>query len=92
MLKSFMAGLFLNALVGFLQFFHIVPVISRFGTVYTGFYGGYNTLEILLVLGMMIGSPGPIKTFGVLAKSIGSFGMSFVKPETLILSLSRMCS
>ncbi len=54
--KSFLAGLFLNALVGFLQFAHIVPIISKFGTVYTGFYGGYNTLEILLVLGMMIAS------------------------------------
>ena len=54
--KSFLAGLFLNALVGFLQFVHIVPIISKFGTVYTGFYGGYNTLEILLVLGMMMAS------------------------------------
>ncbi|MFC1820570.1 hypothetical protein ACFLZG_05755, partial [Thermodesulfobacteriota bacterium] len=56
LIRSFLIGLFINALVGLLQFANIIPIISRFGTVYTGFYGGYNTLGILLVLGMMAAS------------------------------------
>ncbi len=54
LLYAFLAGLFVNASVAFLQLARIVPVftdISRFG--YLGFYGGYNTLAVLLILGML---------------------------------------
>ena len=56
MIKAFLIGLCLNALVGFLQYAGIIPTFVRFTIAYTGFYGGYNTLEILLVLGMMSAS------------------------------------
>ncbi len=57
MIKALLMGLFLNALVGFLQMGHIVPTFDTWGeTKYTGFSGGYNTLSLLLILGMMIAS------------------------------------
>ena len=56
-IKALLIGLFLNALVGFLQMAHIVPTFDTWGaTKYTGFSGGYNTLSLLLVLGMMVSS------------------------------------
>ena len=56
--KAFMGGLLLNCIVGFLQVGHIVPTFAKKTgyLVYTGFSSGYNTLAILLVLGMMIAS------------------------------------
>lgn len=57
LIKAFLGGLFINAIVGFLQAGHIIPRVSEWGaTGYTGFYGGYNTLAILLILGMMTAS------------------------------------
>jgi len=56
LIKAFLTGLSLNALVGFLQYLKVIPIISKFGTVYTGFHGGYNTLAILLVLGILTAS------------------------------------
>jgi O-antigen ligase len=55
--RAFLWGLSLNAGVGLLQLFKIVPRFSQWGkTGYTGLSGGYNTLAILLVLGMMVAS------------------------------------
>lgn len=54
--KAFFIGLFINALAGLLQFIHIVPIISGYETVCTGFNGGYNTLAILLIIGIMTAS------------------------------------
>ena len=57
LVRAFLWGLSLNAVVGFLQLFKIVPRFSEWGqTGYTGLSGGYNTLAILLVLGMMVAS------------------------------------
>jgi O-antigen ligase len=57
LIRSFLSGLFLNAVVGFLQLGNIVPTFSTWGAYkYTGFNGGYNTLAIFLVLGMMTAS------------------------------------
>jgi O-antigen ligase len=57
MIKAFLMGLFLNALVGFLQMANIVPTFDHWGmNKYTGFSGGYNTLSHLLILGMMVAS------------------------------------
>ena len=57
LLKAFMGGLLANAMVGFLQLLHFVPRFAEYGkTGYTGFYGGYNTLAILLILGMLTAS------------------------------------
>lgn len=57
LIKAFLGGLLLNAMVALFQVGHIVPRFSQWGsTGYTGFYGGYNTLAILLVLGVMIAS------------------------------------
>lgn len=57
LLYAFLAGLFVNACVGFLQAFKIVPVFADVGdTGYIGFYGGHNTLVVLLVLGMLTAS------------------------------------
>jgi len=57
LIKAFLVGLLFNALVAYLQVGNIVPRFSEWGsTGYTGFYGGYNTLAILLVLGMMTAS------------------------------------
>ena len=57
LIKAFLVGLLVNALVAYLQVVNIVPRFTEWGsTGYTGFYGGYNTLAILLVLGMMTAS------------------------------------
>lgn len=54
LLYAFLAGLFVNACVGFLQAAEIVPVFADIGdTGYIGLYGGHNTLSALLVLGML---------------------------------------
>lgn len=54
LMKAFFLGLLLNAFVGFLQVAHIVPTFGVWGQkFYTGFYSGYNTLAILLILGML---------------------------------------
>ena len=56
-IKAFLGGLLLNSFVAFLQVGGMVPRFSEWGsTGYTGFYSGYNTLAILLVLGMMVAS------------------------------------
>jgi O-antigen ligase len=56
-IKALLIGLFLNALAGFLQMAHIVPTFDTWGTTkYTGFSGGYNTLSLLLILGVMVSS------------------------------------
>jgi len=56
-IKAFLGGLLLNSFVAFLQVGGIVPRVSKWeSTWYTGFYSGYNTLAILLVLGMMVAS------------------------------------
>jgi O-antigen ligase len=57
LIRAFLLGLLINALVGFMQLGGIVPAFSKWGAYkFTGFSGGYNTLAILLVLGMMIAS------------------------------------
>jgi len=57
LIKAFLFGLFLNSMVGFLQWGNLVPRFSRYGDFgYTGFYGGYNTLAVLLILGLMTAS------------------------------------
>lgn len=57
LITAFLAGLFLNAVAGFLQLSHVLPRFSKWGaTGYTGFYSGYNTLGILLVLGILVAS------------------------------------
>lgn len=57
LIKAFLLGLFLNALVGFLQLGHLFPTFSKTGIlIYNGFYSGYNTLSILLVLGILMSS------------------------------------
>lgn len=57
LINAFLLGLLLNTVVGFMQFMGFFPRISQWGaTGYTGLYGSYNTLAILLVLGMMISS------------------------------------
>ena len=54
LIKGFLGGLLINAFVAFLQLGSIVPPNYKWGhTYYTGLYSGYNTLAILLVLGMM---------------------------------------
>lgn len=56
-LFAFLAGLFVNACVGFLQALQIVPVFADIGNYgYTGLYGGHNTLAALLIVGMLIAS------------------------------------
>ncbi len=50
--KALLLGLFVNFIVALLQIAHLFPIFSRWGmTRYTGFYGGYNTLPLLLSLG-----------------------------------------
>lgn len=57
MIKAFMGGLLLNALVAFLQFAGIVPTWGAWGMkFYTGFHSGYNTLAIFLILGSLVAS------------------------------------
>ena len=57
LIKAFLIGLLINSIAGFLQLAEILPRFAEYGrTGYTGFYGGYNTLEILLILGMMTAS------------------------------------
>jgi len=55
LIKAFLYGLAINSFVGFLQLFDIVPELSRWGD-HTGFYGGYNTLSILIILGTLYAS------------------------------------
>ena len=57
LIKAFLLGLFLNSIVGFFQWFDIIPEnakFSRYGA--TGFYGGYNTLAVFLILGVLSSS------------------------------------
>ncbi|MFO7783693.1 MAG: O-antigen ligase family protein [Desulfatiglandales bacterium] len=57
LLYAFLAGLFVNACVGFLQALKIVPVFAEVGKyAYIGLYGGHNTLAALVVLGMLTAS------------------------------------
>ncbi len=57
LMKAFFAGLGINACVAFLQAAGIVPTFAVFGERYfTGFHSGYNTLAILLILGMLMAS------------------------------------
>jgi O-antigen ligase len=51
---SYLGGLLLNAILGLLQVFKVAPNFSQWTG--TGLYGGYNTLAILLVLGMLMAS------------------------------------
>ncbi|MBN1546219.1 MAG: hypothetical protein JW902_06135, partial [Syntrophaceae bacterium] len=56
-IKAFLGGLLVNCWVAFLQVGGIVPKFTKWeSNWYTGFYSGYNTLAILLVLGMMVAS------------------------------------
>ena len=50
----FLAGLFVNAFVGFVQLGGLVPTLYK--DRYAGLSGGYNTLAILLILGILITS------------------------------------
>ena len=52
LIKAFLGGLLLNAMIGFLQLGSIVPVFYK-GR-YAGLSGGYNTLAILLIIGIMM--------------------------------------
>jgi len=55
--KAFLGGLLLNAIAAFLQAGALLPRFSQWGAKgYTGFYSGYNTLGILLGLGILIAS------------------------------------
>jgi O-antigen ligase len=54
MFWCYLCGLLLNAIIGLLQVIKFIPNISQWTG--TGFYGGYNTLAILLVLGMLVAS------------------------------------
>jgi len=57
LLYAFLAGLFVNACVGFLQAFGVVPIFVDIGDhAYIGLYGGHNTLAVLLILGMLTAS------------------------------------
>ena len=57
LLWAFLGGLLVNATVGLLQLLEIVPSFSPWGVKgLSGFYSGYNTLAILLVLGMLVAS------------------------------------
>jgi len=51
---SYLGGLFLNALFGQLQYFKLFPEFSKWAG--TGFYSGYNSLAMLLILGMLAAS------------------------------------
>lgn len=55
LIKAFLGGLLCNSFVGFLQLIDIVPEFSEWGK-HTGLSGGYNTLSILLILGMITSS------------------------------------
>ena len=57
LIKAFLCGLLLNSLVALLQVANIVPTMGAWGKrFYTGFNSGYNTLAILLILGMLVAS------------------------------------
>lgn len=56
LVKSLLAGLAVNAAVGFFQLGGILPV--GYEGRYTGLSSGYNTLGILLVLGILVASYG----------------------------------
>jgi hypothetical protein len=54
LMGAFLIGLTLNACVAFLQFARLVPTVADpddYG--FTGLYGGYNSLAVLLVLGIL---------------------------------------
>ena len=56
-IKAFLVGLFINSLVGYLQWGNVFPENAKFGRYgNTGLYGGNNTLSVLLNLGIMISS------------------------------------
>lgn len=55
LMMAFLYGLAINSFIGFMQFFDLVPEFSEWGN-NTGFYGGYNTLSILIILGILISS------------------------------------
>lgn len=56
---AFLGGLLTNTLAAYLQLAGIFPRFAKWGgSGYTGFNSGYNTLGILLVLGMMAASFG----------------------------------
>jgi O-antigen ligase len=52
--RFFFAGLAFNALTGLLQLAGVIPVFSQWGL--TGWSGSYNSLAMLLVLGMLLAS------------------------------------
>ncbi|MDY7035768.1 MAG: O-antigen ligase family protein [Thermodesulfobacteriota bacterium] len=54
LLWAFFTGLLLNAMIGFLQLAGLFPTF--FKERYAGISGGYNTLAILLILGIMVAS------------------------------------
>jgi lipopolysaccharide export system permease protein len=57
LIGAFLGGLLLNAMAAFLQLASILPRVSEWGSRgYTGLNGGYNTLGILLVLGILVAS------------------------------------
>jgi len=57
LMKAFFGGLGINAFVAFLQAAGLVPTFAVFGErYYTGLHSGYNTLAILLILGMLTAS------------------------------------
>lgn len=54
MILALLIGLSVNALIGYLQLAQVVPTLYR--TRYSGLTRGYNTLAILLILGIMMAS------------------------------------
>jgi len=54
LIQCLLAGLFINAIIGFLQLSGLVPTFYK--ERYTGLSSGYNTLGILLILGIIIAS------------------------------------
>lgn len=54
LIKALLAGLLINALIGFLQLGDLVPTLYK--ERYSGLSRGYNTLAILLILGILMTS------------------------------------
>jgi O-antigen ligase len=55
LVKALMVGLVINAFAAFLQLVKILPKWSSISFLgYTGFYSGYNTLSLLLVIGILM--------------------------------------
>ena len=54
LIHALLAGLFINSLIGFMQLMDIVPTLYR--DRYSGLSSGYNTLAILLILGIIMAS------------------------------------